>query len=153
MRSAESWFALYGESHQNSTNKLIHWVCIPVIALTTLGVLQAVSLRLGLGTIGLQHGLLLVAMAFYATLSWRHLVGMALLSALGLVINQQIVAAGLPLGALSAAGWGLAWLAQFVGHKIEGKKPSFFQDLQFLLVGPAWLLDDLLRRSGLAPAR
>ena len=33
-----------------------------------------------------------------------------------------------------------AWILQFLGHKIEGKKPSFFKDIQFLLIGPAWLL-------------
>ena len=33
----------------------------------------------------------------------------------------------------------IAWIGQFIGHKIEGAKPSFFEDLQFLLIGPAWV--------------
>ena len=43
----------------------------------------------------------------------------------------------------------LAWVGQFIGHKIEGKKPSFFEDLQFLLVGPVWLLRFVYERMGL----
>lgn len=34
----------------------------------------------------------------------------------------------------------VAWIAQFYGHHVEGKKPSFFADLQFLMIGPLWLL-------------
>ena len=44
----------------------------------------------------------------------------------------------------------VAWIGQFIGHKIEGKKPSFFEDLQFLLIGPMWLLADLYRRAGIS---
>ena len=43
----------------------------------------------------------------------------------------------------------LAWIGQFVGHMIEGRKPSFFEDVKFLLVGPAWLLGFIYRRAGI----
>ena len=43
----------------------------------------------------------------------------------------------------------LSWIFQFIGHKIEGKKPSFLKDLQFLLVGPAWLLHFILKKLGI----
>jgi len=42
-----------------------------------------------------------------------------------------------------------AWVGQFVGHRIEGRKPSFVEDVRFLLVGPAWLLGDFYRRVGI----
>jgi uncharacterized membrane protein YGL010W len=42
-----------------------------------------------------------------------------------------------------------AWVFQFAGHEVEGKKPSFFKDLQFLLIGPAWLMHFLFRRLGI----
>ena len=38
---------------------------------------------------------------------------------------------------------------QFVGHKIEGKKPSFFEDIQYLMIGPAWLLSFIYNRLGI----
>jgi uncharacterized membrane protein YGL010W len=43
----------------------------------------------------------------------------------------------------------VAWIFQFIGHKIEGKKPSFFKDLQFLLIGPAWLLSFIYQKVGI----
>ena len=43
----------------------------------------------------------------------------------------------------------IAWVGQFYGHKIEGKKPSFFDDLQFLLIGPLWVAEPWLRRQGI----
>ena len=43
----------------------------------------------------------------------------------------------------------LAWIGQFIGHKIEGEKPSFFEDLQFLLIGPAWLLGAIYQKLGI----
>jgi uncharacterized membrane protein YGL010W len=44
----------------------------------------------------------------------------------------------------------LAWIGQFVGHKIEGRRPSFFTDLQYLLIGPAWLMSKALGRFGVS---
>ena len=44
----------------------------------------------------------------------------------------------------------VAWIGQFIGHKLEGAKPSFFKDLQFLLIGPAWLLSFIYKKMGIA---
>jgi uncharacterized membrane protein YGL010W len=46
----------------------------------------------------------------------------------------------------------LAWIGQFVGHAIEGKRPSFFKDVQFLMIGPLWLAADVYRRLGMRVA-
>ena len=149
MKSAHEWFALYGTSHRNPVNKAIHWVCIPVIAVTTLGLLEA--LPHPFGESGVHWGVLAGAasLLFYARMSWSLGLGMALAVGLGLLLNAKIGAAGLPIGPVSGALFVVAWIAQFVGHKIEGKKPSFLQDLQFLLVGPAWLLQFVYGRLGL----
>ena len=53
------------------------------------------------------------------------------------------------LWAVSVAVFVLAWVGQFIGHAIEGKRPSFFKDVQFLLIGPIWLLAELYRRAGI----
>jgi uncharacterized membrane protein YGL010W len=71
-------------------------------------------------------------------------IGMA---ALG--INHGMVAMGLPLLQVSIGVWIAAWIVQFVGHKIEGAKPSFLEDVQYLLVGPAWLLQFVFQRVGI----
>ena len=44
----------------------------------------------------------------------------------------------------------VAWIAQFVGHKVEGKRPSFLTDLAYLLIGPAWIVAKIMRRVGIA---
>jgi uncharacterized membrane protein YGL010W len=51
---------------------------------------------------------------------------------------------------LAIAVFVVAWIAQFVGHKIEGRKPSFLTDLTYLLIGPAWVLAKGLRKLGIA---
>ena len=149
-RTATEWFDLYGESHQNPINKAIHWFCIPMIMCSTLGLFQAIPHPFGPST-PFHWGLVVVAAAlvFYANLSWTIFAGMLLVSAACLALNSAIVTAELPLAAVSAGAFFIAWVVQFVGHKIEGKKPSFFQDLQFLLVGPAWLLQFMYRKVGI----
>jgi uncharacterized membrane protein YGL010W len=44
----------------------------------------------------------------------------------------------------------LAWIVQFYGHKIEGKKPSFLKDVQFLMIGPAWLMHFIYKKIGIS---
>jgi uncharacterized membrane protein YGL010W len=151
MRSATTWFEMYGESHQNKTNKAIHWVCIPAILLASIGLIQSIphpfaELSPLLSWAAIAWALCLV---FYVRLSWTLGVGMALVGVACFAINMGIVAAGLSLPLVSLGIFFVAWVVQFVGHRIEGKKPSFFQDLQFLLVGPAWLLQFVYQQVGI----
>ena len=139
MKSIEQWFTDYGESHRNATNKAIHWICVPLITYTLLGLLWALS----------PYALLVfcvVALVFYLTLSTT----MALVMLLAVILTawsftlfsrEALVISCIVI-------FVLAWIGQFIGHKIEGKKPSFFKDIQFLLVGPIWLLGFLFKRYG-----
>ncbi|HEX2668030.1 MAG TPA: Mpo1-like protein [Gammaproteobacteria bacterium] len=152
MRSAKSWFDEYGESHRNPVNKRVHWVCVPLIMLSVLGMLwsaprpaafAAVSPFLNWATL-----LILASLVYYFLLSVRLGAGMLLVS-FGMVLVLELLARlPWPLFWTSLAIFVAAWVGQFVGHKIEGRKPSFFKDLQFLLIGPVWLLADLYRRLG-----
>ena len=150
MKTATAWFDHYAESHQNKTNKLIHWIAIPIILTTTLGLMQAIPFPvaapawMGFGTLFAA-----CALVFYFRLSWTLGVGMAVVSAVAIAINTALVQAGVNLAVFSGAVFFVAWVFQFIGHKIEGKKPSFFEDLQFLLVGPAWLLQFIYKRVGI----
>ena len=120
-----------------------------MILVSTLGLIQAIPHPFG-AVPGLHWASVLSALAllFYFRLSWTIGLGMTVVTAVALAINAGIVAAGLSLPVVSAVVFFIAWVAQFVGHKIEGKKPSFFQDLQFLLVGPAWLLQFVYKKVG-----
>jgi uncharacterized membrane protein YGL010W len=131
----------YADSHRNPTNELIHFVCVPVIVFTLLGILwsihPAVALLACLG-----------ALAYYMKLSRPFALGMCLMSAvmLGLLALMPPMTV-LPL---SIAIFVVAWIGQFIGHKIEGKKPSFLDDVRFLLIGPLFVLGFLYRRLHVA---
>lgn len=149
MRSAQEWLDAYGESHQNPTNKKIHWVCIPWIMISVLGLLAAIPSPVANPWLGWATVVAVLAVGYYALISIPLAIGMALVSAAMLVIVQGIAGLPVPLWASSLAIFVIAWIVQFIGHEIEGKKPSFLEDLQFLLIGPMWLLAALYRRMGL----
>lgn len=130
MKSIGEWLDEYSESHQNSTNKAIHWACVPAILFSIIGILAHFSAML-------TALLIVLSLIFYARLDLVLAVAMA---ALMLVMAWLIVI--LPVGTGFYMGvFVLAWIGQFYGHKVEGKKPSFFKDLQFLLIGPIWCMD------------
>lgn len=127
----------YAESHRNPTNEKIHFVCVPTIMWTVLGLIWAIHPWAALGGA-------LLALIYYFTLSFTFAVGMAIMASIMLAILQSIP----PAYVLPSAGavFVVAWIFQFIGHKIEGKKPSFFEDLRYLLIGPLFVLSFLYRR-------
>ncbi|GGI99024.1 Mpo1 family 2-hydroxy fatty acid dioxygenase [Halopseudomonas pertucinogena] len=137
MKSVDQWFDEYGESHRNPINKLVHWICVPLITFSVLGILWALHPVVAATVVGL-------ALAFYVLLSWQLALVMALQSLLMLWVLSLMPWVFWP----SVAIFVLAWIGQFIGHQVEGKKPSFFKDLQFLLIGPAWLMGFVFRRLG-----
>lgn len=152
MKSIGQWLSEYGESHQNPTNKLVHWICVPTIFFSIVGLFYGVKLGVEIMP-GLQLNLAMVLLAltvlYYARLSPALSVGMLLFSILCLWLAQLIESSGLVLWQVCVALFVVAWIGQFWGHKIEGKKPSFFKDVQFLLIGPAWLMSFIYQRLGL----
>ena len=153
MAALSALLAEYGESHQNPTNKLVHWVCVPLIMFSLLGLLWSVPVPAAIRNISpwLNWGTLVMALAllYYVRLSGRLALGMVLVwvaMAAGLRVVAGTVA--LPLWAICLLIFALAWVGQFWGHKLEGKKPSFLKDLQFLLIGPLWLLHFVYHRLG-----
>jgi uncharacterized membrane protein YGL010W len=132
----DEWFNRYGESHQNATNKLVHRICVPLITWSLLAVLWAWTPVAALC-------LVVIALGFYGYLSMPIALGM-----LGVVAVMAYPLTRMERPTLLAVGiivFVLAWIGQFIGHRIEGRKPSFFDDLKFLLIGPAWLLGSVYR--------
>ncbi len=150
MKSPDQWFEQYGASHQNPTNKTIHWVCIPLILVSVIGLLWSIPDPFTNPWINFGTLVVAASLAWYTLVSPRLALGMAVVS-LGAVLAVVMLAAlPVPLWLSSGLIFVAAWIAQFVGHKIEGKKPSFFEDLQFLLVGPLWLLGHIYRVVGIS---
>ena len=146
MKGIEEWFEEYGQSHRHPANVAIHKLAVPGIYLCSLGLLW--SLPAGPLPAGLNWAAVaaIPVLAFYLQLSFALFVGMAGLTALGLAFCHQWQG---PLLWPALFIFVLLWVAQFVGHRIEGKRPSFLADLQFLLIGPAWVLASLYRRLGI----
>ncbi len=149
------WFLdKYGESHQNATNKLIHWVCVPAIMFSLFGLLYSIpffterSLFFNWAAV-----LLLAALGYYLRLSLPMFVGFIVVGGAMLWGNNAIFEmTGRNAGQMALVSLGIfvvAWIGQFIGHKIEGKKPSFLEDVQFLLIGPAWLLHFIYKKVGI----
>jgi uncharacterized membrane protein YGL010W len=159
MKSMQDWFDAYGESHRNPTNKIIHWICVPLIFFTILGILSFAPLGflakwLSAGLAPFAHAgtlLVLLGLAFFARLSVPIAVGMLLVSGAMLWLVQMVhTALGPSAWIVFVSIFVMSWIGQFIGHKIEAAKPSFFDDLKFLLIGPAWLLHFIYRKLGLA---
>ena len=150
MKTVDQWLSEYGESHQNPSNKLLHWICVPIIVVSLVGLLWSLpvperfietSPLLNWGTL-----LLLLGMAYYFVMSRSLAIGM-------LVFVAIIIAAIALLEQLPGSLWlqcvalfVVAWIGQFIGHHYEGKRPSFFKDIQFLMIGPLWLLSFIYRK-------
>ena len=152
MKSLDQWFADYAASHQNGTNQKIHYLCVPAIFFSIVGMLMSIPTAalqnlFGLGNPLIENWatvLLVFVLAFYLRLSFAMFVKMLLFSAI-CVVGNYYLGQILPLFYTSLAIFILAWVGQFYGHKLEGKKPSFMKDLQFLLIGPAWVFEKLLK--------
>jgi uncharacterized membrane protein YGL010W len=157
MRKIDSLLSEYGESHQNSTNKLIHWICVPLIFFSIMGLIASIPSGflqsiLGEGSLFANWAavILVLALIYYVTLSIPLTIGMFLFAFLCLFLINKIVGANVaPLWAVSLGIFVLAWIGQFYGHKIEGKKPSFLKDVQFLMIGPAWLMHFIYKKIGI----
>jgi uncharacterized membrane protein YGL010W len=150
MRTLDPWLDEYSDSHRHPVNKALHWICVPLIVLAVLGGLASVPAPAPLAVAGGWAGIAaLLALGYWLRLSWRLALGMLpVLGALAAVL-AALARLGPPLWQSCLAIFVVAWIGQFVGHAVEGRRPSFFKDLRFLLVGPLWLLADAYRAAGL----
>ncbi len=134
MKTLQQWLDEYAVSHQNPTNKLVHWFCVPAIFFTVVGLFYSIPV----GTPGtLTEGLMAKIMVtlvtiYYFTLSKSLSVGMLLFSLYCLWLCYTIQTTfGLNLAYTSLFIFVLAWIGQFWGHNVEEKIPWVLKDLKF----------------------
>ena len=130
----------YAQSHQNKTNKIIHYFCVPIIFWSITAMLWVVKIP---SVENLAIVITVLISIYYVSKDLKIAIQMIVFSALCLLLNSLLESQGLPLLMIAVALFVIAWIFQFVGHNIEGKKPSFLKDLQFLLIGPAWIVKQL----------
>lgn len=146
----QQWLDEYGSHHQNGINKIIHWICVPLIFFSIVGLLYSVKIQYVVFEFRLNLAVfaLVFVMLYYQKLSVPLSFGMFLFSILCLFFCNLIEINGYKLWLVSIIIFISAWIGQFIGHKIEGQKPSFLDDLQFLLIGPAWLMSFIYKKIG-----
>lgn len=140
-RPIEALLAHYAESHRHPVNEIIHCICIPAIVFSLLGLLWSLQPFVALGVV-------MLSLAYYFRLSIPFAIGMLLMSGVMLWLLSLVPEA--QVWKVSVAVFVIAWIGQFVGHAIEGRKPSFFEDLRYLLIGPLFVLRFLYRRFKIA---
>ena len=152
MKKIDSLLNEYGESHKNKTNKLIHWICVPLIYLSIVGLVRAIPSDL-LSNEYLSEKYfnwasltVMLVMMYYLSMSLMLTLGMTIFSFICLYICNTLISLNLSILWFSLGIFIVSWVFQFIGHKIEGKKPSFLKDIQFLMIGPAWLMHFIYKK-------
>lgn len=158
-RQVDVLFDKYAESHQNHTNKTIHWICVPLIVFSLLGLVWMIPFPhigfLGQYNTFLNWGSFLIAFSVYYYYTLSPILSYLMIGVIGIMaffivqLEHWQSAGGPAVWLVCIVIFIVAWIGQFIGHKIEGKKPSFLDDVKFLLIGPIWLLHFICKKIGL----
>jgi uncharacterized membrane protein YGL010W len=149
MRSIDEFLNEYGKTHRNPRNQLIHFFCVPVILISSL----AFGWPLSMAMLGSEAAWapyvnvatvasILMLVAFYSRLGWRAVAAMVVFLGVSIAVIMAVESSPLPLILTAVIAWIAAWLVQLIGHNIEGAKPSFLDDVVFLLIGPLFVLEE-----------
>jgi uncharacterized membrane protein YGL010W len=151
MRTMQDWLDSYSQDHRNPTNQVFHWFCVPPIVWSVIALLWTIPVPASFARPG-AWSVLVMVLAFYWYWKRSHRLALGLLLAfalLGVFTNLLYYRLGATmLCYVAIAVFVVAWIGQFIGHKYEGRRPSFLTDLSYLLIGPAWLMAKLLRKLG-----
>ena len=149
MRTVSEFLNEYGKTHRHPSNQRIHFLCVPIILMSTLAFGWPLSLAmLGQEAVWAPYvnvttvASMLLLLAFYARLGRRVVMAMTVYLAISIAVIMAVETSSLPLIWTAVIAWVAAWALQFVGHNIEGAKPSFADDLVFLLIGPLFVLEE-----------
>ena len=142
VRPVDRFFAAYSDDHRHPTNQWLHVLCVPAIVWSLLALVYCIPLSAGLPTGSLAAVMAIASVAFWLWLSVPIGLGAAAMMALswGSVAALHAAFGTTVLAVIGASVFVVAWVGQFIGHHIEGRRPSFFTDLVYLMIGPVWVL-------------
>lgn len=128
----------YAKSHKHPINENIHIFAIPAIMFSIFGILAAIDYLVVIVFI-------IFSLMFYLKLSMKAFYLMTVWSLINMLFVYFLFDNIL---LISVVTFILGWTIQFIGHFIEGKKPSFFEDIKYLLIGPLFVFENILSRFG-----
>ncbi|HEA18598.1 hypothetical protein LCGC14_2673540 [marine sediment metagenome] len=149
MKTLQQQLGNYGLYHRSKRNVLTHFFGIPLIVFAVICLLARIHIPIGAFALNGAQIAVFASVVYYLMLS----VSLGLIMAVLLVL-LSIVAA--PIAQLTFSHWllisvgifVLGWLLQFIGHYYEGKKPAFVDDIVGLVIGPLFVLVELLFMLG-----
>lgn len=152
MRSVHDWIRAYGESHRHPVNCWLHRVCVPLIIVSLIGLLWSIPVPTAFESVSPLANwatlFVVAAMIYYFVLSPTMALAMLMVSIGSLSVVWWVDGLPVPLWLASLVVFVIAWIGQFIGHQVEGARPSFLEDVQYLLIGPLWLIAGLYARLG-----
>jgi uncharacterized membrane protein YGL010W len=150
MKTLIDHLAQYATYHRDRRNIFTHFIGVPMIAFAVTVLLS----RPGFSAFGLWLSpatlCALASAVFYLRLDLRLGLLMSALLGLSLWGGANLAAQGTMVWL--SAGLGLfvvGWIIQFIGHYYEGRKPAFVDDLSGLIVGPLFVVAELLFLVGI----
>lgn len=149
MKTLVEQLANYASYHRSRRNIATHLVGIPLIVLAVMVLLSRPALTLGGWPISVASVAAALSLLYYLRLDLRFGLIMTALFIPGLWFGAWAASLATPWWlALGAGGFLLGWVIQFIGHYFEGRKPAFFDDVVGLLIGPLFVVAELLFAAG-----
>lgn len=147
MRTADEWFNEYSATHQNSLNQKIHYICVPAIFWSVAALISVIPAPISFPAwLNWTAIVFIPVLGFYLSIGLKYFFMMLIASIATVLSLFALKSAGVSIGPVALLIFIVAWIGQFYGHKVEGKKPSFFTDLLFLLIGPLWVIEKAFRK-------
>jgi len=135
----------YAAYHRDRRNIATHLVGVPIIVFSSLLALTTFAITAGPFAVTGAAAASAAMVAWYLWLDRALGVAMAIaffvLCAAASEIEPRLGSG--PTFVLAAALFAGGWALQFLGHKFEGMKPAFFDDLKQLLVGPLFVCTEI----------
>jgi len=159
IRPIDLLFAEYAAYHQHPTNRLLHWIFVPLLLFSIIGLVTAIPFPhlafLGKYNMFINWFSFLLAGSIYYYLRLSPLLSYLMLFTIGIlfffIVQLEYVEqdGGPALWQVSLCIFVISWIGKFIGYKIEGKMPPFLSSLRFLLIGPIWFIHIILKKFNL----
>jgi uncharacterized membrane protein YGL010W len=141
VKSLEENLTQYAAYHRDRRNIATHFAGIPMIVFAVVLALETAAFSVGGWTFSVAALVALAACVYYLWLDRMFGVTMAVVLFLMCAGASELEARWGTGGALGAAAaiFVAGWALQFLGHKYEGMKPAFYDDVMQLAIGPLFI--------------